>query len=374
MTPTRHVVRALRGLAAVCLLLLGVAAMSVGSVPADAATNSPAASTAVASGVTVVDVPYRSTTDVAPATGWTFADCAAIAAPPGIGIACEPEKLTFAAPEYDPELPRQDVPVVLTTGSTTLTVVYSVGLAPPEPPTLESTTYPVPFAQGTRVLIPLSDLGVVCTLCTAEGGTRIEAIGVSPRRAGDLGVTSTHLEFAAAPDFTGESELSLRLVDDLGQASETRTLTVSLYPTGPSTLLALHTVVEAERDGSTAIDLRPLVASSDSDAVPVFSACGAAVTGAAICPGDGTAEFRSSGAPVDQFSYTVLTEDGEQAVGSVTVVTAGLADAPLPGPLAPDSRSESRVIVPTRVPIEDPPRPDPSPFDALIGLLDRATG
>lgn len=361
--PTRGLARAGRGLAAVVLLLVAASAATAGTAPAGAATSD----------VTLVDIPYRSTADVAPAAGWTIADCGAVEAPAGIRVSCEPEKLTFAAPEYDPELPRQEVPVTLTTGSTTLTVVYGVGLAPPEPPAVESTVYPVPFAQGARVLIPLSDLGIVCTLCTAEGGSRIEAVGASPRRAGDLGVTSTHLEFAAAPDFTGEVELTVRVVDDLDHASEPATLTVALYPTGPSTLLALHTVVEAERDGSTAVDLRSLVASSDPDAVPVFSACGAAVAGTAICPGDGTAEFRSSGAPVDQFSFTVLTEDGEQAVGSVTVVTAGLADAPLPGPITTEARTESRVIVPARIPVEDPPRPDPSPFDALIGLLDRAS-
>ncbi|RWZ68327.1 hypothetical protein ELQ92_03660 [Labedella populi] len=362
----RRAAHSRRGLAVVGSLLLVVGTVAgaiAGTASARAATN----------GVAVVDIPYRSTADIAPAAGWTIADCGAVSAPHGIRIACEPEKLTFAAPEYDPELPRQDVPVALTTGSTTITVVYSVGLAPPEPPALESRAYPVPFAQGARVLVPLSDLGIVCTLCSAEGDSRIEAVGVSPRRAGELGVTPTHLEFAAAPDFTGEAELTVRVIDDLDHASEAATLTIAVYPTGPSTLLALHSVVEAERDGTTTVDLHSLVASSDPDAVPVFAACGAAVAGTAICPGDGSAEFRSSGAPVDQFSFTVLTEDGEQAVGSVTVVTPGLADAPLPGPITAKARSESRVIVPTRVPVEEPPRPDPSPFDALIGLLDRAS-
>lgn len=362
-TPTRRVSRVRRRLPIVLSLLLALLPGAAATTPAIAVT----------SGVTVVDVPYRSTADVAPAQGWTIADCGAITAPAGIAIACEPSKLTFAAPDYDPELPRQDVPVTLTTGTTTLTVVYSVGLAPPEPPALESTAYPVPFAQGSRVLIPLSDLHVACTLCSAEGRTRVEAVAVSPRRAGTLGVSSTHLELAAAPDFTGEAELSVRVVDDLGNASETATLTVSVYPTGPSTLLAQHAVVEAERDGSTTIDLASLVASSDPDETPIVTGCGAAIRGTALCAGDGTAEFRSSDAPVDQFSFTVVTEDGEQAVGSVTVVVAGLADAPLPGPLRADAASESRVIVPSRIPVEDPPAPEPSPFDALIGLLDRAS-
>jgi hypothetical protein len=362
-TPTRHVSRVRRRLSLVVSLLLALVAGGVVAAPAVAAT----------SGVTVVDIPYRSTADVAPAQGWTIADCGAIAAPAGIGITCEPAKLTFSAPDYDPELPRQDVPVILTTGTTTLTVVYSVGLAPPEPPTFKSNVYPVPFAQGSRILIPLSDLTVSCILCSAEGGTRVEAVGVSPRRAGTLGVTSTHLELAAAPDFTGEAELNVRVVDDLGHSSETAALTVSVYPTGPSTLLAQHTVVEAERDGTTAIDLSSLVASSDPDETPVVTGCGAAIRGTAICAGDGTAEFRASDAPVDQFSFTVVTEDGEQAVGSVTVVVAGLADAPLPGPLSADAAPESRMIVPSRVPVEEQPAPEPSPFDDLIGLLDRAS-
>ncbi|RWZ53113.1 hypothetical protein ELQ90_04095 [Labedella phragmitis] len=367
-TPTRRVSRARRRLPLVLTLvvslLLAVVPGTALAAPAIAAT----------SGVTVVDIPYRSTADVAPAQGWTIADCGAITAPAGIGVACEPSKLTFSAPDYDPELPRQDVAVTLTTGTTTLAVVYSVGLAPPEPPALASTVYPVPFAQGSRVLVPLSDLRVACTLCSAEGETRIEAVGVSPRRAGTLGVTSTHLELAAAPDFTGEAELNVRVMDDLGHPSETATLTVSVYPTGPSTLLAQHTVVEAERDGSTTIDLASLVASSDPDETPIVTGCGAAVRGTAVCAGEGTAEFRASDAPVDQFSFTVVTEDGEHAVGSVTVVAAGLADAPLPGPLTADAAPESRVIVPSRIPVEDPPAPEPSPFDALIGLLDRASG
>jgi hypothetical protein len=362
-TPTRRVSRVRRRLPLVLSLLLALGSGAAVTTPAAAATT----------GVTVVDIPYRSTADVAPAPGWTIADCGAIAAPTGIAITCEPSKLTFSAPDFDPELPRQDVPVTLTTGSTTLTVVYSVGLAPPEPPVLESGAYPVPFAQGSRVLIPLSDLHVACLRCSVDGGTRVEAVGVSPRRAGTLGVTPTHVELAAAPDFTGEAELSVRVVDDLGHSSETATLTVSVYPTGPSMLLAQHTVVEAERDGSTTIDLASLVASSDPDQSPIVTGCGAAVRGTAICAGDGTAEFRSSDAPVDQFSFTVVTEDGEQAVGSVTVVVTGLADAPLPGPLRAEAAPESRVIVPARIPVEDPPAPDPSPFDALIGLLDRAS-
>ncbi|PSL38520.1 hypothetical protein CLV49_2145 [Labedella gwakjiensis] len=350
-------------------LLSGTALSGASATTAVAAVDA----AAEPSGITVVDIPYRSEIDVSPAEGWTIADCGAITAPEGVGITCEPTTLTFSAPEFDPEFERQDVPVTLTTGRTTLAVVYRVGLAPPEPPAIESRTYPTPFAQGSRVLIPLSDLGISCTLCGAENGPRVVAGSVEPASAGTLGVTSTHLVLAAAPDFTGDAELTVRAVDDLGQESTDATLTVSLYATGPSTLVALHTVVSAGREGSTEIDLASLVATNGEDD-PVVSGCGAAVLGTVVCRGDGTAEFRSSGAPVDQFSFSVVTKDGEQATGSVTLVTGSLATAPLPGPADARGRGEAQTVVPARIPVEDAPADETSPFDSLIRLLDRADG
>lgn len=341
-------------------MLSGVAAT-----PADAAVEP--------SGITVVDIPYRSEIDVSPAEGWTIADCGAIVAPEGVGIACEPTTLTFSAPEFDPDVERRDVPVTLTTGRTTLAVVYRVGLAPPEPPAIESRTYPTPFAQGSRVMIPLSDLGIQCTLCGTDNGPTVVAGSVKPASAGTLGITSTHLVLAAAPDFVGDAELTVRAVDDLGQESTDATLTVSLYATGSSTLVALHTVVSAEREGSTEIDLAALVA-TDGEDDPVVSGCGAAVLGTVVCRDDGTAEFRSSGAPVDQFSFSVVTKDGEQATGSVTLVTGALATAPLPGPADAQGRGEAQTVVPARIPVENSPAAETSPFDSLIRLLDRADG
>ncbi|RUR01585.1 hypothetical protein [Labedella endophytica] len=358
--------------AIVAAVLLGAAAIAgpAAATVWDASTEDAAVEP---TSITVVDVPYRSEIGVSPAEGWTIADCAGVVAPAGIGVTCEPTTLTFSAPDFDPELERQDVPVTLTTGATTLTVVYRVGLAPPESPVIESRTAPTPFAQGSRVLIPLSDLEVLCTLCGAEGGPRILAGSVSPASAGTLGVTSTHVVFAAAPDFTGDVELSVRAVDDLGQESQDAALTVSLYPTGPSTLTALHTVVTSERDGTTEIDLAALAASSGEDA-PVIAGCGTAVLGTVVCRADGTAEFRSTDAPVDQFSFSVVTADGEQTSGSVTLVSGALATAPLPGPVASRGLPEAQTVVPTRVPVEDTPDTDASVFDGLIGLLDRASG
>ena len=95
--------------------------------------------------------------------------------------------------------------------------------------------------------------------------------------------------------------------------------------------------------------------------------------GAAVCRGDGTAEFRSAGAPVDQFSFTAVTKDGEQATGSVTLVSGTLATAPLPGPADSSGEREAQTVVPTRVPVEDAPEAETSPFDSLIRLLDRAS-
>jgi hypothetical protein len=359
--------------AALALLTLVTGAAHAAQAAAPDARRAAASSAAEPSGVTVVDIPYRSEIDVSPAEGWTVADCGAVTAPAGIGIACEPTTLTFSAPQFDPALERQDVRVALTTGRTTIDVVYRVGLAPPEPPTAPSRAYPTPFAQGSRVLIPLSDLGILCTLCGAENGPTVTAVGVKPARAGTLAVTSTHLVFAAAPDFTGDAEVTIRATDDLDQESTDATLTVSLYATGPSTLLALHTVVAAERDGTTAIDLSSLVATS-GDGDPVITVCGAAVLGAVVCRPDGTAEFRSTGAPVDQFSFSVFTPDGEQATGSVTLVSGALATAPPPGLADASGETAAQTVVPARVPVEDAPESETSPFDPLKRLLDRVDG
>jgi hypothetical protein len=359
--------------ATLALLTLVTGAAPAAQAAAPAAARAAASSAVEPSGVTVVDVPYRSEIDVSPAEGWTIADCGAITAPEGIGIACEPTTLTFSAAEFDPALERQDVRVPLTTGRTTLEVVYRVGLAPPEPPTVPSRAYPTPFAQGSRVLIPLSDLGVLCTLCGAENGPTVTAVGVKPVRAGTLSVTSTHLVFAAAPDFAGDAEVTVRATDDLDQESTDATLTISLYASGPSTLLALHTVMATERDGTTAIDLSARVATRGGGA-PRITGGGAARRGAVVCRPDGTAEFRSTDAPVDQFSFSVVTPDGEQATGSVTLVSGALATAPTPGLADARGETAAQTVVPARVPVEDAPEAETSPFDPLKRLLDRVDG
>jgi hypothetical protein len=305
------------------VLLLGTLLLSAGPVHAAATDEEQPAANPVD-----IAVPYLDEVEVGTAEGWAISDCAAVTVPEPLTVACEPGSFTIATETYDRDFGTVEVPVPIASGDLAMTVVYRVSMAPPTPPTVSLTDDDRPIPAGSRALIPYSDLGIECEGCT-DGGPSVRVGAVSPRGAGTASVTPTHLVFAPRPSFVGKAKLRLTLTDDTGQAGERSELTVHVSPAGATTLVALHTAVELAASGPTTVGLAALSQSSGKTP-PRLLSCGEAVHGTVTCAADGTATYTPVGAPqLDQFSFRTLSDEGEQATGSITLVPAGTGTVPL---------------------------------------------
>ncbi len=142
---------------------------------------------------------------------------------------------------------------------------------------------------------------------------------------------------------------------------------------GARALIAQSVFVARGADGSATVDLAALAFASGDDDVHL-AGCGAAIHGSVICAADGTALYASSGdVAVDQFSFHVVSADGEQATGSVTVVGEASdlpQTGPAPGRAPADDDGVSTPIVP-RLPEENEQTSRGGVFAPLIGTLDR---
>lgn len=359
MTRARHALRA--------TVVLSLAAMLVGG-PAMATADPPPYS-----GPNSVAVPYLGEVQAKPAEGWSFSDCAAVAAATSLVAACEPQGITFAASEYDPDAGTTIIPVTLGNGGLTITVDYFVRLAAPPLPTLAEGPYGYPFAAGSHVLIPFSDLGIECTVCREAMSVVVDS--VSPRSAGTATATATHVVFSASPEFVGAAEVSLVVLDDFGQQSAAASLELAFYQAGDSHLAAAHVYRALEPTGSTALDLSTLAVASGDEPLRLIG-CGPAVHGTVMCSPDGTAEYHpTSSAKVDQFSFHVVSESGEQATGSVTLVRPSADDTaasagPVPSAGA-GAEGPASLLVPRTPPPEGAAAETPGLFDHFTRLLDR---
>lgn len=374
--------RRARPLAATVLLAvlasLAVFAAPVASLPSAVAAAVPGAADEPTTGT--VEVPYRGEVELPPARGWSYADCEGTLAASPLVTACAEDGVTLAAPDYDPDLGTVRVPVTLQRGTTTLALDQLATLGPPPAPTVASGDVGVPVAAGSRLLLPVSDLGVECAACGE--GARLEAVGVEPASAGRLTATPTHLVFAAAPGVTGEATLGVRVVDAVGTRGETAELTVTTVEPA-SRLVALHVHAEATAEG-VELELGDLVASSAGDVA--FLGCGAAVTGTVRCAGDGRATWTPAvgastlpgrdGAPDDQFSFHVTDASGDQVVGSVTLTGPPAESGVLDGSLVSPAGSARAAL---GVGVAAPPVASTQVggetaglFDPLRAVLDRA--
>ena len=96
--------------------------------------------------------------------------------------------------------------------------------------------------------------------------------------------------------------------------------------------------------------------------------------GTVVCAPDGSAVYSPGGeVALDQFSYHVVSADGEQATGSVTLVAGAPTPETWPVPAAGDVGDDGvpSKIVP-RVPVEGEHPARDGIFAPLIGTLDRA--
>src|SRR3546814_10506581 len=169
---------------------------------------------------------------------------------------CSPAAFTVAAPTFDPDAQPVRVSVPLVSGETRLTVDYIIRLAPPAEPDAPDSEVPLPVPAGSRVLVPLSDLGMECGLCT-PGTASVEVEGVDPAGAGRAWTTGSHVVFAAATGASGSAAVGLRLVDDLGRRTKLALLTVHVSPAHDAALQGLHLIraMPAEPLAHTAAEL-----------------------------------------------------------------------------------------------------------------------
>lgn len=334
-------------------------------------TPSPAAlaaeSVPPAVGPTEIEVPYLDATTIEPAPPWRIAECDGPRAASALVTACDEQRIELAAPAYDPEAGVTVIPVQLTNGAVSMTVSYRVRLAPPDAPGAHPSTAARPVASGSLLRVPISDLGLECTVC-AEGGT-LEALEVEPAAAGSAWATPTHLVFRASDGYTGPVELGFRYADDFGSWSADSAVPVSVYRAGEAPLVALDVFVPLADDGTATIDLSALVTSIAGDDV-ILVGCGGALHGLVSC--GMRAQYAGPAGAVDQFGFQVAA-GGEQASGSVTLVPAG-SELPADGlvPIAPLDLDES-VHTPFTppVPVEHDDSAGDGIFSPLVAILDR---
>ncbi|TFB77333.1 hypothetical protein E3O06_00845 [Cryobacterium glaciale] len=336
----------------VILLGLGLVAGS-GRATAQAADD-PAGEAAPSTSATIA-IPYLGASDLTPAAGWTIADCGIVngQAPnlPGVSLACDSAGIGVTASVFDAEWGMRTLTVGLQNGAVRVEVDYRVVLEPPPAPSLTDLDYGYPVAQGAVLLLPLGALGVTCTLCTTASGAEVEVLGLSPQNAGLAAVSGTHLVLRTAPDFTGTATVQVGLVDDAGQSSEPVEVTVHIAPGSGTTaaLGALHVVMDRGPDATTVIDLAAI--SWNDTGSDLLVACGEATFGTVQCTDDLAAVYTPSpGASVDQFSFQVVSVDGQQASGSVTLVADGVTEPPLGISPVATAATEPLLVTP-RVPV-----------------------
>ena len=334
-------------------ILLGLVAGSGGAVAQ--AADDPAGEAAPSASATIV-IPYLGERELTPAAGWTIADCGIVngqaASLPGVLLACDSAGIGLTASAFDAEWGTRTLTAGLQNGAVRVEVDYRVVLEPPTAPSLNEVDYGYPVTQGSVLLLPLGDLGPTCTLCSTGSGSEVEIVGLSPQDAGLAAVSGTHLVLRTAPDFTGTATVQVGLVDDVGQRSEPVEVTVHVAPRAgaPAALGALHVVLARSAEASTVIDLAAI--SWNQTGSDLLIACGGATFGTVQCADDLSAVYTSgSGASVDQFSFQVVTVDGQQASGSVTLVAGGVTEPPL-GISSVATSATAPLLVTPRVPVE----------------------
>lgn len=295
----------------------------------EAAAPSQQASSAVqANGPSVVEVPLQSTLEVRPAEGWSFADCDTLLSASELVTNCSPAGFVVTGPAYDADIEPVRVPVLLQSGSRTLTVDYVIRLALPAPPTAPDTKIDLPLAAGAVSLIPLSELGLECGLCSA-GVSKIEVRGSAPAAAGVASVTGTHLVFAAAPDARGPVEVDIHVTDDIGTRSNTIRVTVYLSAGPETTFHGLHLV---QAPGAVELSAAQLLASERPDEL-IIAGCESPLRGTVMCTPDGSITYTppagdtasgmgaaSSAEAADQFAVRIVSDGGRQTLTSVTLL------------------------------------------------------
>lgn len=279
----------------------------------------------------LVVIPYLEPVEIAPAEGWRV-DCAGVGELEGIEMTCVDGKVTLTADTYDSAWGEHVLTVPLRAGSAEADVAYRVRQGPPTAPVLAASVIDAPLEVGRQTLVPLSLLGVECTLCAEDASLAV--VETTPGLV--AGVSGTHL--ALRGSIPGEGIVTVEITDDTGQAVSTE-ITVFVTPASASAVggpTALHVTV-ASAEGLSLADLAwgsDLTFSCPID--PVVAVTCDPDGGIAITePEPGAAESTEESAqklPV-QFSFRVVDADGRQSIGSVTIdpdAEASADGAPVP--------------------------------------------
>lgn len=370
------------------LLTTALAAASLAVLPVASGATGPGAG----AGPSVVEVPLEQSLEVRPAAGWSFADCGALLEASELVTLCTAEGFTVTGPAYDAGIEPVRVAVPLRsigTGSK-LTVDYVIRLAEPSLPDAPDTTIDLPLTAGAVSLVPLSELGLDCGLCSA-GEASVEVRKVEPGAAGAARVTGAHLVFSADPRAQGPVEVDLRVKDDTGRASKTFRVTLHVSQPARTPLQGLHLLRTAEALTVSAEDLLGPPLGSERSKSPeepggadepiIVAACGPALHGTVSCtPGggisyeprsgasgaDGVDDAESEQALPDQFSVRLVATDGRQTLASVTLVAAG---GGTPAVLAPASGAE-RATLQFSLPRPPPQHEEEAPGGAATGFIE----
>jgi hypothetical protein len=307
-------------------LLLGVAA---GVSPVSAATpdpTDPAAEESEGPPAEEVAIPYLGEATISVAAPWVVAGCDPDQLP-GVAVVCGDDGVKLTASAYDPAWGEHVFTVQLDGPLGRLSIGYRVTLAPPEAPTAEPRSLGFPVASGSQTLVPLSLLGITCTLCSADGGAQLEVAPFEPVSAGFATFTGAHLALRIRPGFTGDVLLPVRVTDDAGQTAAFEfSFRVSPAPAEPYG--ALHVVVEAPDDGEPlVVDLAALTWPEPAEPGTSYG-CGIPVRGVVGCTGAvatylGPTLAEGDVPVLDQFAVQIVAPDGRQALASVTVAPRG---------------------------------------------------
>ncbi|MFE5409276.1 hypothetical protein [Microbacterium sp. NPDC056569] len=318
-----------------------ILAVAVAIMPAtaSAASSAEAADEGQTENTALIEIPYGEPGELSVAEGVTI-DCGALPAADGFETSCEPTGITLTVAEYDPEWGERVLPVTLVSGATRTVVNYRVGLAPPPAPEITAPRVDAPFAAGGQVLVPLSLLGITCTLCSPD--TASVRVGAASPATAHVGVGPTHL--AVRSDAPGDVTVELSVKDDAGQTATAEVIVSMVEATTDAAPLALHVKSAPVR----AIDLAGLAWGDDL----AFS-CPTTIADA-TCGADGAVSLPADPSSGDQVSFRVVDGRGHQAFGSVTFGDdAGGAASVSPIPVDWSESSPLGIAVPAPPPDEE---------------------
>lgn len=324
-----------------------------------------------------VAVPYLGEISLPAGQGWLLV-CESVPELPGITVECTPEGLTLAAPEYDASWGTREVTVRFVHGARTLDASYRIELAPPAPPAMLSTIWRSPADAGGTLFVPLSGLGLNCTVCD---DAQVRVIASEPADTAAVGSNGTHLVIRPRADAPPMVVVTFAVVDDFGQPG-IATLGVPVRPAAASDIRAHHVGVTAPAGAPSTFDASTLLWALDpqADLGTRIIACGTPLLGTVAC--DGTTIRYTPRAPseddaaatvsdpdaasprtrVDQFSVRLVTASGREFDASMTVTL---------DPAAAEPSDPELITAPvhTMAPLVLTPGPPPMEGGAADGLL-----